>query len=55
MWNIVKVWQTGSRRGTGKRTNHRRRGFTHPARFEVLEERLPLSAAGGSTELNELG
>jgi hypothetical protein len=47
MWCIVKTWPV---RGSGKGpaqppAGHRHRGFSHPARFEALEERLALNVA----------
>jgi hypothetical protein len=47
MWHIVKVRQAkraGNQRGH-QGTVHRHRGFSHPARFETLEERTALNAA----------
>ncbi|HVX11731.1 MAG TPA: hypothetical protein VHC22_11165 [Pirellulales bacterium] len=43
MWSIVRTRQAGTKNDGSER--NRRRGFSHPARFERLEDRLPLDAA----------
>lgn len=53
MWQIVstKGHAAGRHRARSKGGKHHR-GFSHPARFEILEERLPLTApAGGNAQL----
>ncbi|HET6880841.1 MAG TPA: hypothetical protein VFI31_11840 [Pirellulales bacterium] len=54
MWNIAKVWNAAKGHRPSTRAS-RHRGFSHPARLERLEQRLPLSATGGTTEAGNAG
>jgi hypothetical protein len=54
MWNIAKVWSAAKGHHPSTRVS-RHRGFSHPARLERLEQRLSLSATGGSTEAGNAG
>jgi hypothetical protein len=45
MWNNVDARRSGTNTDRGTRQANRRRGFSHPARFERLEDRLPLNGA----------
>jgi len=56
MWQFAKAWQTGAHRGrgAGQPRHDRRHGFSHPARFEALEERLALSLAPGTSEFGNV-
>lgn len=50
MWRVNGAFLRGAEglHRANRRTAKRKNGFSHPAQFEVLEERLPLNAAGGA-------